>query len=308
MKDISEKDIQQNLPLACKQGGKTPVPVGDMAIGGNQIIVMAGPCTIESRDQIFSIAAAVKRAGAHILRGGVFKPLTFPYGDPLLFSDAGTQRQSLPRSYILSPEEMMNRAEVRYQYFAEAGRTFHLPIVSEVTFADAVTMMEPYVDMFQIGYRHMFNMDLIHRLSKTTKPLLLKRHYGESIRSVLGVVEHFYARGKTNLIICERGISVPHTHNTVSRAVLDIQGIIALNEYAPTIPVIADPSHSTFKRSYIQAISRAAVAAGADGILIDVHPTPESAWVDPLQALDFHDFTQLMSELDRISSAIGRII
>lgn len=306
MKDISEKDIQNNIPLACKQGVKIPVLVGNVLVGSDQVVAMAGPCTIESKEQIFHIAEAVKKAGAQILRGGVFKPLTFPYGDPLLQADAGSGGESLPRTHILSPDEMIARAENRYKYFAEAGKAFDLPIVSEVTFADAVDMMEPYVDMFQIGYRHMFNMDLIHRLSKTDKPLLLKRHYGESLRSLLGVVEHFYARGKTNIILCERGVSVPHTHNTVSRAILDIQSIVALNEYAPTIPVIADPSHSTFKRTYVQAMSRAAIAAGADGILIDIHPSPTEAWVDPLQALDFNEFEQLMSDLKTIGRVVGR--
>ncbi len=301
MKDISEKDLLNNIPLATKQGKKISVRVGNVLVGGDHMIAMAGPCTIESKDQIFQIAEAVKKSGAHILRGGVFKPLTFPYGDPLLQADVGSNDESLPRTQILSPKEMIVRAERRYAYFAEAGKTFDLPIVSEVTFADAVDMMEPYVDMFQIGYRHMFNMDLIHKLSKTQKPLLLKRHYGESIRSLLGVVEHFYARGKTNIILCERGVSVPHTHNVVSRAVLDIQSIVALNEYAPTIPVVADPSHSTFKRSYVQAMSRAAIAAGADGILIDIHPSPTEAWVDPLQALEFNDFKHLMSDLKKIN-------
>ncbi|NQV89882.1 3-deoxy-7-phosphoheptulonate synthase [Candidatus Uhrbacteria bacterium] len=308
MKDISPSDIENNLPLSCAQGPKQPVTVGNVEIGGDAVVVMAGPCTIESKQQIFSIAEAVKKAGATILRGGVFKPLTFPYGDPLLLSDADSDGENLPRTYILSVDEMLTRAEPRYKYFAEAGKTFDLPIVSEVTFSQAVDMMEPYVDMFQIGYRHMFNMDLLYRLAESKKPILLKRHYGESIRSLLGVVEHFKARGKNNIVICERGVAVPHTHNTVSRAVLDIQAIVALNEYAPTIPVIADPSHSTFKRSYVTAMSRAAISAGADGLLIDVHPTPTQAWVDPLQALDYEDFKQLTTELSGLSKLFGRTL
>ena len=134
---------------------------------------------------------------------------------------------------------------------------------------------------------------------------MVKRHYGESLRSLLGVAEHFEARGKHNFVFCERGVSVPHTHRTESRAVLDIQAIPALKEYAPSVPVIVDPSHSTFKRSYVASMSRAAIAAGADGLLIEVHPDPENAWVDPLQALDFDDFKKLMKEIKRIKAAIS---
>jgi 3-deoxy-7-phosphoheptulonate synthase len=308
MKDLSENDLKNNIPLCSAAGSKRPVQVGNTEVGGHMLSVMAGPCTVESREQVFAIAQAVKAAGATLLRGGVFKPLTFPYGDPLLLADAGSGEENLPRTRILSKAEVLERAELRFVYFAQAGKSVGLPIVSEPTFAEAIDLMDPYVDMYQVGYRSMFNMDLMYRLCASKKPILLKRHAGESIRSLLGVVEHFYARGKTNLVICERGIAVPHTHNTVSRAVLDIQAIVALNEYAPTIPVIADPSHSTFKRSYVTAMSRAAIAAGADGLLIDVHPDPEHAWVDPLQALDFASFGSLMTDLRAIASTMHRTL
>lgn len=154
----------------------------------------------------------------------------------------------------------------------------------------------------------MFNMDLISALAETEKPILLKRHYGESIRSLLGVCEHFDVRKKYNYAVCERGITVPHTHNVDSRSVLDIQMIPALKEHAPSIPVIIDPSHATFKRSYVAAMSRAAIAAGADGLLIEVHPDPENAWVDPLQALGFNDFDVLMRQIGEIAKILGRTI
>jgi 3-deoxy-7-phosphoheptulonate synthase len=308
MKDVSENDLKNNIPLSSVAGEKRPVQVGNTQVGGKTLSVMAGPCTVENRDQVFAIAQAVKAAGATLLRGGVFKPLTFPYGDPLLLADAGSGGENLPRTHILSKKEVLERAESRFAYFAQAGTSVGLPIVSEPTFAEAIDLMEPYVDMYQVGYRSMFNMDLLYRLCETNKPILLKRHAGESIRSLLGMVEHFYARGKKNLVICERGVAVPHTHNVSSRAILDIQAIVALNEYAPTIPVIADPSHSTFKRSYVTAMSRAAIAAGADGLLIDVHPDPEHAWVDPLQALDFQAFATLMTDLRGIAPTIGRTL
>ncbi|PLX28270.1 3-deoxy-7-phosphoheptulonate synthase [Candidatus Parcubacteria bacterium] len=306
MKDISQGDIQNNLPLVTQPGSVRPVQVGSVEVGGKDVVAMAGPCTVESRDQVMRIAEGIKKSGAQILRGGVFKPLTFPYGDPLGQPDRDSDGEVLGRTHILSKAEQMERAEKRFVYLREAGDAFDLPVVSEVLYADGVPMMEKYVDMFQIGYRHMFNFDLIYALSETSKPILLKRHYGESLRSLLGVAEHFFARGKKDLVLCERGVAVPHTHNVESRAVIDIQAVAALKEYAPTIPVVIDPSHSTFKRSYVLAISRAGVAAGADGILIDVHYDPENAWVDPLQALNFEDFGTLMSEVKGISEIIKR--
>ena len=149
-------------------------------------------------------------------------------------------------------------------------------------------------------------MDLIEALSHSDKPIMIKRHYGESIRSLLGVAEHFEARGKHDFVFCERGVAAPHTHNVESRAILDIQAVPALKEYAPTVPVIIDPSHSTFKRSYVSAMSKAGIAAGADGLLIEVHQDPEHAWVDPLQALGFSEFKKLVKEIGEIAKIVGR--
>jgi 3-deoxy-7-phosphoheptulonate synthase len=199
---------------------------------------------------------------------------------------------------------MLRHAERRFGYFKEAGEKYGLPIISEITTVKALPLMEEYVDMFQVGYRHMFNFDLIMALAETEKPLLLKRHYGESLRSWLGVCEHFDARGKTNYAVCERGVSVPHTHNVESRAILDVQVIPALKEYAPSVPVIIDPSHATFKRSYVASMARAAIAAGADGLLVEVHPDPEHAWIDPLQALGFSDFKHLMRQIEGIAKML----
>jgi 3-deoxy-7-phosphoheptulonate synthase len=287
MKDISQEDTQNNIPLVTRLDTKREVNVGDIYFGNGRLVIMAGPCTVESKKQIFETAEAVKDAGAHMLRGGVFKPLTFPYGEPLGQPDAGSDESPRDRMKILSKHELFQAAEKRLAYFKEAGEKFGLPIISEIIYADSLAMMAKYVDMFQVGYRHMFNMDLIEVLSKTEKPVMLKRHYGESLRSLLGVAEHFEARGKHNFVFCD-------------------QAIPALKEYAPSVPVIIDPSHSTFKRSYVVPMSRAAIAAGADGLLIEVHPDPENAWVDPLQALGFKDFRQLMAQLKEIHKIISR--
>ncbi len=306
MKDISQADMRNNLPLVTRRDVRREVRAGDVSIGDGEPVIMAGPCTVESKTQIFEIAKAVKDAGAKMLRGGVFKPLTFPYGEPLGQPDADQDDHPSDRRRILTREELFQQAERRLGYFKEAGDKYGLPVISEIMYADSLEMMSQYVDMFQIGYRHMFNMDLIEAVAETKKPIMIKRHYGESLRSLLGVAEHFEARQKHNFVFCERGVAVPHTHNVESRSILDIQAIPALKDYAPTVPVIADPSHSTFKRSYVAAMSRAAIAAGADGLLIEVHPDPEHAWVDPLQALRFSDFRKLMSEIDGIAKVLGR--
>ncbi|HCT86552.1 MAG: hypothetical protein DKM50_06875 [Candidatus Margulisiibacteriota bacterium] len=308
MKDISANDLQNNIPLITRKDYRRIITTGSYTYNPEKIMIIAGPCTVESKSQIMEIAKAVREAGATMLRGGIFKPLTFPYGDPLGKSDADCDGQDLDRKTIMSKKELFARAETRLAYLKEAGDTYHLPVVSEILYAETAAMMSKYVDVFQIGYRHMFNMDLIEALANVNKPIILKRHYGESLRSLLGVAEHFEARGKHDIMFCERGVTSPHTHNVESRAIIDIQAIPALNEYAPTVPVLVDPSHSTFKRSYVAPVSRAAIAAGANGLLIEVHNNPEKAWVDPLQALGFNDFEKLVKEIDLIGKVLGRSV
>jgi 3-deoxy-7-phosphoheptulonate synthase len=305
MKDISKKDMENNLTLVCRRDCMREVKAGDVTIGKDKLTVMAGPCTLESKTQIFEIAKKVKEAGAAMLRAGIFKPLTFPYGEPLGQPDAGSGEPPRDRRKIFDKKELFQNAERRLGYLKEAGEKHGLPVISEILYADSVDFMSEYVDMFQIGYRHMFNMDIIDALCRTNKPVMIKRHYGESLRSLLGVAEHFEARGKNNFVFCERGVAVPHTHNVESRSILDVQAIPALKEYAPSVPVIVDPSHSTFKRSYVIPMARAAIAAGADGLLIEVHQDPENAWVDPLQAIGFKDFERLMKEIQQIRNIIS---
>ena len=306
MKDISENELKINIPLITRRNYDRIIKAGDLSLRRDKIIIIAGPCTVESRAQIMDIAKNVKNGGAAMLRGGVFKPLTFPYGDPLGRADAGSGERDRDRKEILTRTELIQKAERRLAYLKEAGEKYGLPVVSEILYADSVDMMSKYVDVFQVGYRHMFNMDLIEALSRSKKPVILKRHYGESLRSLLGVAEHFEARGKHEILFCERGVAAPHTHNVESRAIIDIQAIPALNEYAPSVPLIVDPSHATFKRSYVAPVSRAAIAAGADGLLIEVHPEPEKAWVDPLQALNYADFEKLATQINKIAGVLGK--
>ncbi len=308
MKDISANDIKNNIPLVTRKDYKRVIKAGEYTFKPDKIAVIAGPCTVESKQQITDIARHIKDCGATMLRGGIFKPLTFPYGEPLGRPDAGSGQPEPDRLRILPKKELFKNAERRLAYMKEAGEKYGLPVVSEILYADSVGMMSKYVDMFQVGYRHMFNMDLIEALAACDKPVLIKRHYGESLRSLLGVGEHFEARGKHDIAFCERGVVVPHTHNVESRAVIDIQAIPALKEYAPTVPVLVDPSHATFKRSYVMPVARAAIAAGADGLLVEVHPDPEKAWVDPLQALNYKDCEKLIKEVAAIAKILGRSV
>ncbi len=304
MKDISEHDLHANIPLVSRKDTVRDIRAGSVSIDHHRLVVMAGPCTVEGKAQIDEIAAMVREAGADMLRGGVFKPLTFPYNDPLIRADADDTDSIPPSVRVISKKELCRKAERRFALLKEAGEKYNLPIISEIIYADTMEMMSNYVDMFQVGYRHMFNMDLIEVLATTTKPVMIKRHYGESLRSLLGVGEHFDARGKHNFIFCERGIAAPHTHNQNSRAVIDIQAIPALNEYAPSVPVFVDPSHATFRSRYVPPVARAAIAAGADGLLIEVHPAPDKAWVDPLNAINFDEFSALMKQLRAIKSLV----
>lgn len=310
LKDIGENDLKSNLKLVSKKkpDQKTVVDVKNHKIGGDKLTIIAGPCTVESKEQIMDIAKNISERGAHMMRGGVFKPITFPYGDPLARPDKGSDKSEPDKDYIPDKKELLKTAERRLKYMAEAGKKYELPVVTEVIYSDTFDMMNKYVDMFQIGYRSMMNFDLLRTVAGTKKPVLLKRHAGESLRAFLGAAEHIIAHGNPNIVLCERGIMVPHTHRPESRHILDVQAVPALNEYTH-LPVILDPSHSTFHRPYVAPMSRASIAAGADGIEIEVHPEIEGgAWVDPLNPLDYTEFKKLMIELKGIGKVLGKSI
>ena len=287
MKDISQSDLKDRIPLAAKRGEEhcTTIKVGDVVIGGERVVVMAGPCAVENREQVIEIAHRVKAAGAMILRGGAYKPLTFPYRSDSFFE----------------------LREVGLQYLSEAGKAAGLPVVTEVMDQRLVAIVAEYADILQIGARNMQNFPLLEEVAKTGKPVMLKRHFGCSLRDWLGAAEYVLHGGNPNVILCERGVVAPHTHDVNSRFIVDIQAIPAVKEYSH-LPVIVDPSHSTFRRRYVAPVARAAIAAGADGIIINVHPVPEKAAVDPLQALSYESFNQLMQELRGIARVMGRSI
>src|SRR5712691_986349 len=246
----------------------TIVNAGGVLIGGENIVVMAGPCSVESREQLFETARAVKAAGASMLRGGAYKPRTSPYD----FQGLGLEA---------------------LQLLKEAREETGLPVVTEVMSEVDVEVIADYADMLQVGARNMQNFALLRRLAKTPRPVLLKRGPSATIKEWLLAAEYLLAGGNPNVVLCERGIK---TFETEMRNTLDLAAVALVRELSH-LPVIADPSHGTGRRSLVRSVSRAAIAVGADGLIIEVHPCPERALSDGPQSLDLEAFAQLMQSL-----------
>ena len=259
--------------------GGTRVQVGEVTFGGREVVVMAGPCAIESRDQLLATAKAVHRAGAMVLRGGAYKPRSSPYS----FQGLGREALSI---------------------LAAAGRQTGLPVVTEVISPELLQLVGDNVDILQIGSRNIQNYTLLEAAGKTGKPILLKRGMMSTLEEFQLSAEYILATGNGQVLLCERGI---RTFETATRNTLDISAIPALKATSH-LPVIVDPSHSVGVRDYIPSAAKAAVAAGADGILIEVHPCPEQALSDGQQSLSFDEFETLMNELRKIAAAVGRTI
>ncbi len=248
----------------------TVVNAGGVLIGGQNIVVMAGPCSVESHEQLFATARAVRAAGASMLRGGAYKPRTSPYD----FQGLGVEA---------------------LQLLKEAREETGLPVVTEVMSEADVDIIGDYADMLQIGARNMQNFALLRRVAKTPRPVLLKRGPSATIKEWLLAAEYLLAGGNPNVVLCERGIK---TFETETRNTLDLAAV-ALAKELSHLPVIADPSHGTGRRSLVPAVSRAAIAVGADGLIVEVHPCPERALSDGPQSLDFDAFAQLMEHLNK---------
>jgi 3-deoxy-7-phosphoheptulonate synthase len=281
-KDVSDNDLITKLPLATdKKKRIQPVSVKGVEFRDKNFVVMAGPNLVESEEMIIKIAQAVKNSGADMLRGGAYKPLTFPYRSAKYFE---SEEQGL-------------------KWLKAASLDSGLPTVSEVTTVRNLEKVCNYVDMIQIGTRNMQNYDLLMEAAKTMKPILLKRGYGASLRDFLGAAEYILNEGNFQLVLCERGIVAPHTHRNTSRFLLDLQIVPALKELS-FLPIITDPSHATFWAQWVPSMSLASLAAGANGIMIEVHPTPSEAAVDPLQPLDFESFDKLMKTVRKVKSVL----
>ena len=248
-------------------------------VGGNEVVVMAGPCSVETREQLFDTAEGVAKAGAKVLRGGAFKPRSSPYS----FQGHGEDALKLLR---------------------EAGDKFGLLVISEVMEISQIAMMLPYVDILQVGARNMQNFNLLRELGKVRKPVLLKRGIAATLEELLLSAEYIMAGGNYEVILCERGI---RTFETYTRNTMDISAIPIIHKLSH-LPMTADPSHGTGRRDKVAPMARASVAAGADALLIEVHCDPNKAWSDGAQSLFPEQFTKLMDELRMIAPAVGRKI
>ncbi len=257
----------------------TVVPVNGIPIGGQVLVVMAGPCAVESREQLLETAWAVKEAGAHILRGGAFKPRTSPYS----FQGLGEEGLKL---------------------LAEAREATGLPVVTEVIDPQSVPLVAAYADILQIGARNMQNFSLLQAVGQTRKPVLLKRGMMSTVEEWLMAAEYILAQGNGQVILCERGI---RTFETYTRNTLDISAVPLVKQLSH-LPVMVDPSHSTGKWELVEPVSRAAVAVGADGLIIEVHPHPEKALSDGAQSLTPARFAALMASLRTVAGAVGRTL
>ena len=249
---------------------KTEIRVGDVVFGRDHFVVIAGPCSVESGPQLLATAKAVRAAGATVLRGGAYKPRTSPY-------------------------DFQGLEEEGLKLLSEAREATGLRVCTEVMTPEQVDLVAQYADILQVGARNMQNFALLKRLGKETKPVLLKRGLSATIKEFLMSAEYIVSQGNPKVILCERGI---RTFETMTRNTLDISAVPLLNELSH-LPVVVDPSHATGKRSLVGPMAKSAVAAGADGLIIEVHPNPEEAWSDGAQSLTFKEFEELMSGVTR---------
>jgi len=248
-------------------------------VGGNKVVVMAGPCSVESREQLFAVSEQIAKAGARALRGGAFKPRSSPYS----FQGMGLEALKLLR---------------------EAGDRFNLLVISEVMEISQIPIMLPYVDIFQVGARNMQNFNLLRELGKVRKPVLLKRGIAATLEELLLSAEYLLSGGNYEIILCERGI---RTFETYTRNTMDISAIPIIHKLSH-LPMTADPSHGTGRRDKVAPMALASVAAGSDALLIEVHHQPDKALSDGAQSLYPEQFAKLMEQLRMIAPAVGREI
>lgn len=277
--------VEKLVPIveSYKLAGKTFKPeasvveVNGVKIGGKELVIMAGPCAVESHDQIIAAAVAVKKSGAQFLRGGAFKPRTSPY------AFQGLEEEGL-------------------KLLKEAKDVTGLNIITEVTSEKAVEIAEKYVDMFQVGARNVQNFQLLKEIGKSKKPVLFKRGSATTIDEWLNAAEYIMSEGNYNVVLCERGI---RTFETATRNTLDISAVPVVKNMSH-LPIIVDPSHAAGKTQYILPLSKAAIAAGADGLIIEVHPNPKCALSDASQQLTPQDFDDLCKDIAKIAEIVGR--
>jgi len=277
--------VEQVIPIAKAykmvsrefKPSNTVVKVNGVSIGGDGFVVMAGPCAVEGRDQVLSAARAVKASGAVILRGGAFKPRTSPYS----FQGLGEEGLKI----LLAAKK-------------ETG----LPVVTEIISPELVPLVAEYADILQVGTRNMQNYALLEAVGKIRKPVLLKRGMMSTVEELLMAAEYILSNGNQQVILCERGI---RTFERATRNTLDISAVPVIKRNSH-LPIIVDPSHAAGTTDFVPSMALAAVAAGADGIIVEVHPSPETAWCDGVQSLSFDMFDDMMKNIRSVATAIGR--
>lgn len=275
--------VEQVIPLQRPyervggQAGVGHVSVGGVAFGGPSVVLIAGPCTVESEEQLFTAAESVSKSGAQMLRGGAYKPSTSPYS----FHGLG-----------VAALEMLQ----------EAGRRYGLKVVTEVMDPRKVELVAEHADMLQVGTRNMQNYDLLREVGRSGMPVLLKRGMNAKIEEWLLAAEYIATSGSEQIVLCERGI---RTFETATRNTLDLSAVPAVKSVS-SLPVVVDPSHGTGRRDLIASMSKAAIAAGADGVMIEVHPHPEDALKDGPQSLSTEEFATLAPQLRLVAEAVGR--
>lgn len=284
-KDITEDDIKYKLMKSTSKKDKVVKISNDVVFSKKKIPIIAGPNGVENRELIFKVAKLLKKNGIRLLRGHAYKPLTFPYRS---------------KKYLETMEQGMD-------WLDEVKKYLGMKIVTEVTEIRHLDRINQTADILQIGSRNMQNLELLRELAILNKPIILKRHFGASLRDMLGAAEHILVEGNEKLILCERGVSAPHTHRETSRFMLDIQGIVALKELT-RFPVISDPSHASFWAPWVKPLALASVASGCDGLIIETHPDPKNSAVDPLQPLNFKQFEDLLKNLKKQANILNRKI
>jgi 3-deoxy-7-phosphoheptulonate synthase len=271
--------IEHPYPLVTRGFGRatTTIRLGDALLGGDDVVIMAGPCTVESRDQLLEAAAGVARHGAHVLRGGAYKPRSSPYS----FQGLG---------------------EAGLHLLREARERTGLPVITEVMEPGMVGVVSEYADVLQIGARNCQNYPLLREVGRVQRPVMLKRGPGCTVEEWILAAEHIMAQGNGQVILCERGIK---TFETATRNTLDLSAV-PLVKRLTHLPVVVDPSHSTGQAALVAPMCLAAIAAGADGVLVEVHPTPQSALCDGGQSLTVEAFGDCMATLRLVAAAVGR--
>lgn len=267
VKDVTDFDIKNNIPLVCSVKPRQQVAP----------IFISGPCTVESYEQMSITASRLKQMGINYMRGGAYKPLTFPYRN----------------------KNMYELGEVGANILHDVKMEQNINIVTEATDEHSLDVIDQVADIIQIGSRNMYNYSLLKQAANKNKPILLKRHFGASVRDWLGAAEYILDQGNGDVILCERGITAPHTHESSSRFISDIQVIPNIKKLT-NLPIIFDPSHATFNRAFVPSMSYAAIAAGADGIIMESHPTPEQAAVDKLNAVEFDMVEEIKNKCENI--------